>query len=738
MKTMKKGIASMEGKARVPMWIVLLVTLVIAAFSLGSLGGQLQEGIEEQAQTAILRSCDQNIQVVESELMGRERTLKALAARVAGEDKKGAELLESLKVYNKFFGFWSIGLYDTNGIGYNTRGEFRNIRNEGFFLSAMDKQYKWTESEPNKYGSLNINIYSLPIVSDGEVVAVMTATYRSEDFQKLLSSGFLDGQGQSLILNREGRVVSTPKESNELYKICSYINENHDIAPEKVCEKFQTFEYDGTKYLAYVAPMKHYDWYVMGYVPYDFIFDGVRELHYKMGLIMLVMSLCIVSLVLTCLWTYKKMSHQILSVAFEDELTHVHNYEYLKWYFRSLEEKQKRGKFLVVFDIDKFKFVNILYGSKKGDELLGYIVKIFREVLPADLIFKGGADLFIAVMEGETDEEIKNKILLLTERFQKEMEEGKAISFALSFGICRMDASQELRFVYDNALLAKQEAKKSFTKKYRFFDQMEKNRIRQREVELAFDDAMKTEQFQVYYQPKFDMRTGRVCGAEALVRWQRPDGSMLSPGEFIPILEENGRIVELDEKMIHLVCRDMKEMQEKGVKVFPVSINLSLVHLKRVGIVEKAEEIVLSYGLDKQNFTFEITETAAHQDREVLNRMVRALQNRGFGVDMDDFGTGNSTLQSLSSADFSTMKLDKSFIDRIGTEKMDIIVRSTIQMVQDLSMNLVAEGVEKEEQVDFLLKNNCYVAQGYLFSRPLQKERYIALLEKEQQEQKKR
>ena len=397
-------------------------------------------------------------------------------------------------------------------------------------------------------------------------------------------------------------------------------------------------------------------------------------------------------------------------------------------YFGNLTPVQRQRKYLVLFDVDKFKFINILHGTEQGDQLLQFIMQVFCETLPDEYIFKAHADTFIAVMDGEDREVIKKKIQKFSQNLTERTEKENKTPFALSFGICRMDQNEELRLIYDDALLAKKEAKTSLDKKYKFFDRIEKEKVRRQEVESAFDEALKNGEFKVWYQPKYNMASKEVCGSEALVRWLRPDGSLVPPAAFIPILEENGKIVELDEVMIRMVCRDLKEMEAMGIETKPVSVNLSKMHLRRIGIVEKIAEIVEQTKVDKSKIAFEITESATYEDRRLLNCMVRALQTEGFQVDMDDYGTGSSTLKSLSSTSFDTLKLDKSFIDHIGTEKMDIIIRSTIQMARQLSMKLVAEGVENEEQAKFLLENDCHVVQGYYFFKPLDRKNYINLL----------
>lgn len=205
----------------------------------------------------------------------------------------------------------------------------------------------------------------------------------------------------------------------------------------------------------------------------------------------------------------------------------------------------------------------------------------------------------------------------------------------------------------------------------------------------------------------------------------------MPPGKFIPVFEATGQITQLDEEVLRIVCRDIREVRRRGLPLVPVSVNLSKLHIKKSGILDRVRELTEEYGISQNAISFEITESAAFHDRKSMDSLVSSLHSMGFEVDMDDYGTGSSTLKSLSHTNFDTLKLDKSFIDFIGDKKTDIIIQSTIRMAEKLKMNIIAEGVETEEQVKFLMGSQCFVAQGYYFSRPLDREDYFQKLEGE-------
>ena len=428
---------------------------------------------------------------------------------------------------------------------------------------------------------------------------------------------------------------------------------------------------------------------------------------------------------------YIKYQKRISKIIFIDELTNEKNSEYMKLYFKYMSKKDKLDKYIVVMDIDKFKNINIMHGSDTGDKLLKYIPLIFKELLPNDEIFKYQADVFACIISGVSQEDIINKISKVQNRIREDIEKKLIVSMNLSFGVCSLQEFEDLHSIYNNALISKNEIKGNVNKKVNFFNEDNKNKIiENRKFESKFIDSLKNNEFEVWYQPKYDMKTNEICGAEALIRWREKDGQLISPAKFIPVFENSGQILQLDEVVIETTFKDIKEMDNLGLPVKPISINLSRMHVEHIGIVDKIRDLMKKYEVNPSYISFEITESALIKNNYLINKIVLKLQEIGFQVDIDDYGVGSSTLNSIYSSNFDTLKLDKSFVDNIGDLKMDIIIKSTINMANELGMKIVAEGVENKNQVEFLINNNCSIAQGYYYSKPLDKLSYFELLKK--------
>lgn len=251
-------------------------------------------------------------------------------------------------------------------------------------------------------------------------------------------------------------------------------------------------------------------------------------------------------------------------------------------------------------------------------------------------------------------------------------------------------------------------------------------------VEENMEDALENEEFLVYLQPKYSPKDRRLVAAEALVRWNNPEKGMVSPGLFIPIFEENGFITRLDDYMITKVSKMQAEWTLQKKKQVPISVNVSRAHFSLEDLADHICNLVDSYGASHELIELEVTESAFFDDKEVLTETVKELKARGFTVSMDDFGAGYSSLNSLKDIPIDVVKLDGEFFRGDDTDKRgEVIVKETIQLAKNLQMKVVAEGIEKEEQVEFLKEAGCDMIQGFYFARPMPVNEYESLVEKD-------
>ena len=720
--------------------LFLCVSVLISGLLLFLIySSKLKQIIKEEAKIALENVSSQNIINLTSTISDKRNLLIELAKIIEGNKNFNIDhIIEELKLYSKTNRFYNMGIIDKHGIGHTTLGEKLDLSEYDYFINGMNGFSEITSGHISEDGKGILNIFTVPIYMEDKVEMILTATYKASDFSKLINITSFDGKGQSMVVDSSGNLVSQVHDinSDELKEIYKFNNKNDTLnilkgSIGKGDEDMISYQYLGEDYLAYYEKVGINDWYLISYAPKKEVYKNIQSINEIILKAYIFMYISIIIFLLIFFKEYINYQKKISKIIFIDELTNEKNGEYLKLYFKDMSKADKLGKYAVVMDIDKFKNINLMYGSNIGDELLKYIPSIFKDLLPNDKIFKFEADVFVGIICGDSQENITNKISKIQNRIKEDIEKKIIVPMNLSFGACSLEEFEDLHSIYNNALISKNEIKGNVNQKINFFNEDNKNKIiENREIESKFIDSLKNNEFEVWYQPKYDMKTNEIYGAEALIRWREKDDKLISPAKFIPVFENSGQILELDETVIEITFQNIYEMEKLGLDIKPISINLSRVHVENIGIVDKIKDLMEKYKINSSYISFEITETALIENNYLINEIVRNLQKIGFEVDIDDYGTGNSTLNSLYSSNFNTLKLDKSFIDNIGDSKMDIIIKSTINMANKLGMKIVAEGVENKEQVKFLLENNCSIAQGYYYSKPLDKLSYFELLKK--------
>jgi diguanylate cyclase (GGDEF)-like protein len=394
-----------------------------------------------------------------------------------------------------------------------------------------------------------------------------------------------------------------------------------------------------------------------------------------------------------------------------------------------ISQSDEKHYLLAYTDIDMFKYINTTYGYSEGDHVLKQFAEIIKKHLePEEIFCRVTADKFIILMNYESRERTVGRIKRLMKSWhQIKTLQGGSHKLTVKAGLCVTNSSDTATLAIDQANIARQSIHESHKSVYVFFDEsMKSTLVKQKEIEDVMDEALVNEEFLVYYQPKFNLSTDEVCGAEALVRWKRPDVGLIPPNEFIPIFEDNEFIVELDFYMLRKVCMQIRELLDKGKHVFPISVNFSPVHLRDQDFVLKMTNIVDSCQVPRKYIEVELTESAMFEDNNYLLTTLNTLHELGFRLSMDDFGSGYSSLNLLRILPFDVIKLDKEFFHHGSTtQREQIIISNVITMLKELDMQIVAEGVETEEQAQFLKTLECNIAQGFLYERPLPAEEFL-------------
>ncbi|MBD5518259.1 MAG: EAL domain-containing protein, partial [Lachnospiraceae bacterium] len=388
-----------------------------------------------------------------------------------------------------------------------------------------------------------------------------------------------------------------------------------------------------------------------------------------------------------------------------------------------LESKRKIA--FIQFDIRKFKIINDLYGEKFGDEVLDFILKQLRELCNERQYYVNlNSDVFIVVTEYDGEEELEAFIQELNGRISI----FKDVKLQMSYGVYTVeDRQMELRQMEDRAAMARKTAKASMLGNIIFYKEQFKDSLYNRRfIEENMQAAITERQFQMYLQPKYSIAQNEIIGAEALVRWKHPKRGMVYPDQFIPVLEENGFIRQVDYYIWEEACRFIKRCEEENLTPCPISVNVSRAHLNDDECIWMLDDMIRRIGIPKHLLELEITETV--DDQQVSQKAFR-LKEEGFKLLMDDFGSGYSSLNILLETPFDLIKLDRKFMENMMlSDKGKLILEQVVAMSNKLGLELLAEGVETKEQVDVLRSIGCDQVQGYYYAKPMPAEEVFALL----------
>ena len=380
---------------------------------------------------------------------------------------------------------------------------------------------------------------------------------------------------------------------------------------------------------------------------------------------------------------------------------------------------------VLFIDLDDFKLVNDSLGHAGGDELLKETARRLQSsVRPGDTVARISGDEFAVILGdlARPDDAalVAQKII---DRLVRPLQlSGQEVFVTASIGIAAFPADgNDAETLLGAADAAMYRAKQSGRNGYQFFTADINQRTRARaQLGSELRRALEREEFILYYQPKYDLKTRRPCGAEALLRWQNPERGMILPGEFIPVLEETGLIVQVGEWVLRRACRDLREWQAMGVPRFPVAVNLSARQFRQNDLHSRILKIVNEAQVEPSLLELEMTESQLMHDPDHAVATLKALGSAGIRLAIDDFGTGYSSLAYLNRFPVSCLKIDRSFVADLLTDEADAaIVRTIVDMAKTLGFTVVAEGVELEDQASFLRGLGCEQVQGYLYARPM-------------------
>lgn len=649
-----------------------------------------------------------------------------------------------LQTISESYDFQRISVVGIDGTIVSMDGKGLNVLDEPYVQSALQGKNAVSERVLSPVDGTDVLMFTVPIVENYSVAGALVASIPQESLTEFLDIESFGGAGYCAVIDWEGHFIiqSTNKDVHsdadnffELLEQNGTLQSNTSL--EQVRRNFGdglsgNFSYslgDGvTKTLNY-TPLDMDGWYLLSIVPKDVNSKTANRFIRFSGIVNIVIVVLFLSLILLIVLLQRKNQKRLEELAFTDPVTDGYNRVAFEMEAERLIGESAAGSFILVsLDIDKFKLINDLYGSNMGNETLRYVYQTIQKLLqPDELLARITGDTFSLLLHRTDQDKIRRRLYDMAERinrFNDALEHKYYLTF--SVGVYEIeDPSLEMIAIEDRATVARKNSERTLDNRMvscMFYAEFERIRmIHEKEIGNRMQEALENQEFTFFLQPKYDLKSNEICGAEALVRWNDPKRGLLPPAEFVPIFEKNGFITRMDLFVFEQVCALLQKWLDSGVTPVPVSVNLSRVHLRTPEFLKEYRSIWEKYRVPAHLIEIELTETLVFENLDTFGRIIDQIHKIGFHCSLDDFGSGYSSLNTLKDIPADVLKLDRAFFNdpAMENERGNDVVESVIELAHKLQMQTVAEGIETLPQLEFLRQTNCDVVQGYIFSKPI-------------------
>lgn len=732
------SVAFLNNKShRIVFTIIIICMTAILFFSFYIYSNNVHTVLEESAQSQIMEYTDQSHDIIKEKLNTALSELSIIANSVSKYDTLSNKMVNEIlndEIHKLKYNRMSVS--EINGDSYSNDGISNNVSHRDYFKMALKGEANVSNPITSIDNGETVIIFAVPIYKDEEVIGVLRATNSIDEFQNKFSIKSVYSDCETYVVKGNGELIIHPKDSSQklgitnLFEAISGIKNDispmlDDIQNNKSNVKVYSKGTEGNKFVSYASLNMTNDWHVVCIVSQESI---LQKADYIIAITIFLMVIIAITLLLLFFYVYyiKRSSQKTFEyLAYTDSLTGCRSWPKFSIDATELFRKGKDKKFAYVYlNIENFKYFNDIMGFEVGNDLLKYISKILNDDLAPDEPFtRINADRFSFIMQYESDSTIIRKLEQINQSicmFKSHSE--SCVSLNVLFGIYKIkDKSLSTNTMNDRALLAINTLSKAHESNYGFYNSSIRQRaIMEKELESEMQSALDNRNFVLYLQPKFDLSSQKIIGAEALVRWIHPKRGLIPPSGFIELFENNGFIVKLDYFMFEETCILLKKWLDNGNEPIPISVNISRVHLYNPNLAEELYNTALKYHIPTRLVEIELTESMDFENMSMLLGIVERLKRFEFTISIDDFGTGYSSLNMLKDLPVDILKIDREFFSEAADQQRGRqVIASIIDMAKRLEMKTVAEGVELKEQADFLTSINCDFVQGFYYSQPI-------------------
>lgn len=728
--------------------IFVVIASLFMANTISALDGEVNNYID--------RAASQKCDIVESAIRNDVNTVKNFAACASNYKTTDENLVIKMikDLENSCSTIDAFIIADENGDVITSKNISKNISAREYYKRAMNGEVYISKAIYSEPDEKMVNAIAAPIYGDYKrIVGMVAGICDTRSYNNLIDMSFggKENDSNGYVLNSDGEVIMSGENAlgdyvpmGDLFFSSDILAGVEESERNSVKDNFAKVGGSGIvksvckgeKYVAYYSGMSGFD-----NLHYLLIFKenvvAAEQNHYTMMnilmyaffvLILIIVITAYIVIVRVSFRRLTKANEEVSRIAYTDSITGYSTWDKFVLDAKSLLRHEYRRYALVSFDIDKFKAINDMYGHEEGNRVLKLIADtVNRNLQDGETFSRINSDNYYILMLYSSDSDTARRIGSLIQAIEYEITEFVPV---LSFGIYRItDKSVSIRRMGDLADIAKRTVKYGDASAYTFYSESMLEKMREeKRIENEMQTALDMHEFCVFYQPKVSL-DGKVnlTGAEALVRWIK-DGTVISPGKFIPLFEKNRFIVKLDYYIMDQVCQKIKQWESYYPHLL-ISVNMSRAHLRDPQFVEKLNDICLSHGVSTSSIEIEITESAAYGSLDVLTAVFKQLRDYGFHISIDDFGSGYSSLNMLKDLPADVLKIDRAFLAESNSNKRaNDILGYVIRMAGSLGMHTICEGIETDEQAKLLGGLGCEMAQGFYFAKPMPSDSFEEIL----------
>lgn len=728
--------------------IFVVMASLFMANTISALDGEVNNYID--------RAASQKCDIVESAIRNDVNTVKNFAACASNYKTTDKNLIIKMikDLENSCSTIDAFIIADENGDVITSKNISKNISAREYYKRAMNGEVYISKAIYSEPDGKMVNAIAVPIYGDyRRIVGMVAGICDARSYNNLIDMSFggKENDSNGYVLNSDGEVIMSGENTlgdnvpmGDLFFSSDILAGVEESVRNAVKDNFAKVGgsgivksvCNGEKYVAYYSGMSGFD-----DLHYLLIFKenvvAAEQNHYTMinilmyaffVLILIIVITAYIVIVRVSFRRLTKANEEVSRIAYTDSITGYGTWDKFVLDAKSLLRHEYRRYALVSFDIDKFKAINDMYGHDEGNRVLKLIADtVNRNLQDGETFSRINSDNYYILMLYRSDSDTARRIGSLIQAIEYEITEFVPV---LSFGIYRItDKSVSIRRMGDLADIAKRTVKYGDDSAYTFYSESMLEKMREeKRIENEMQTALDMHEFSVFYQPKVSL-DGKVnlTGAEALVRWIK-DGTVISPGKFIPLFEKNRFIVKLDYYIMDQVCQKIKQWESYYPHLL-ISVNMSRAHLRDPQFVEKLNDICLSHGVSTSSIEIEITESAAYESLDVLTAVFKQLKDYGFHISIDDFGSGYSSLNMLKDLPADVLKIDRAFLAESNSNKRaNDILGYVIRMAGSLGMHTICEGIETDEQAKLLGGLGCEMAQGFYFAKPMPSDSFEEIL----------